>query len=68
MQFFFFPRMIPNMHVLSLAQFFFCPAPCALFIVRRPWHNVVCSVIRLGLGKLLVNQLQVVKRTNTPLD
>ena len=25
------------------------------------------SVIRLSLGKLLVNQLQVVKRTNTPL-
>ena len=24
-------------------------------------------VIRLSLGKLLVNQLQVVKRTNTPL-
>ena len=25
------------------------------------------SVIRLSLGKLLVNLLQVVKRTNTPL-
>ena len=25
------------------------------------------GVIRLSLGKLLVNQLQVVKRTNTPL-
>ena len=25
------------------------------------------AVIRLSLGKLLVNQLQVVKRTNTPL-
>ena len=25
------------------------------------------SVIRLGLGKLLVNRLQVVKRTNIPL-
>ena len=24
-------------------------------------------VVRLSLGKLLVNQLQVVKRTNTPL-
>ena len=27
----------------------------------------VVFVIRLSLGKLLVNQLQVVKRTNTPL-
>ena len=29
-------------------------------------HERLC-VIRLSLGKLLVNLLQVVKRTNTPL-
>ena len=28
----------------------------------------IANVIRLSLGKLLVNQLQVVKRTNTPLN
>ena len=28
----------------------------------------VRNVIRLSLGKLLVNQLKVVKRTNTPLN
>ena len=34
-----------------------------------PLFFVKCSlhVIRLSLGKLLVNLLQVVKRTNTPL-
>ena len=30
-------------------------------------HHYFSSVIRLSLGKLLVNLLQVVKRTNTPL-
>ena len=41
----------------------------------RPYIRPTCypavsgggSVIRLSLGKLLVNLLQVVKRTNTPL-
>ena len=40
----------------------------------RPWRECneykslsSTSVIRLSLGKLLVNLLQVVKRTNTPL-
>ena len=38
--------------------------------IRPTWYPAVSageSVIRLSLGKLLVNLLQVVKRTNTPL-
>ena len=38
-------------------------------MIRPTWYPAVSggdSVIRLGLGELLVNLLQVVKRTNTP--
>ena len=37
-------------------------------IKYRPVPFSVACVIRLSLGKLLVNLLQVVKRTNTPLN
>ena len=37
---------------------------CALRVNRKMRQH---GVIRLSLGKLLVNLLQVVKRTNTPL-
>ena len=42
---------------VSFALFFFC----AYLLVRG------LGVIRLSLGKLVVNLSQVVKRTNTPL-
>ena len=39
-----------------------------LHVLPSGCYHYWCSVIRLSLGELLVNLLQVVKRTNTPLD
>ena len=38
-----------------------------LYLSNHTYAVVVLNLVRLSLGKLLVNLLQVVKRTNTPL-
>ena len=55
------PNAVFSQYLVSASMTFFSSFPCFLFLLY------LSCVIRLSLGKLLVNQLQVVKRTNTPL-
>ena len=64
---------IPTIHKNKL--FRFSHGELEKYSPVRPYIRPTCypavsggeSVVRLSLGKLSVNQLQVVKRTNTPL-